>query len=116
MFQSLIDYWWPQETDDNHSLMIKHVSNEPVSRIKRFVEFTQERYPDLTQRDLKCLRIRFHKVHRQLVVNPQFRGQHLSWKFLAARLTGNSVNDLDQQELAKSNEIWNRLSELLKFD
>ena len=87
------------------------------SRIKRFVDFTLKRYPELSPEQVDYLRIKFYKVNRQLIINPRFRHRRFDWSFLAAKLTYHSTENLDLEEddsLVRNNTLWDELS--IKLD
>lgn len=106
MFQYLYEYittWWWNTPET--------AVKERQSNIGNFMKFLKQEYPDLTEERLRSLKMKYYKIHRQMVVNKIFRGRNLNKRFLAAKLTKDCLVKLNlpKEELDRNQKLWEEL-------
>ena len=89
----------------------------PGSGVSSFLKFVKNKYPGTSSQMLKYLRLKYYKIHRQLVVNPKFRNRNLDRSYLAAKLMGkkNEKFDLDEEALKMNDILWVELKPYIKI-
>ena len=124
LYEYLLNYLYSpkqvMKTDDGKDSVSSTSSTNmrPPSRIKRFEIFTRKQYPDLNDEQVKYLRVKFYKIHRQMVVNKQFRFRRFDWEYLAAKMTGHETEklELEGNSLDDNNKLWSEINQYVKLD